>query len=71
MAGTTNARGIWIADGPILTRIYSPEHFSKGRSVVPSPPKTLAINPITTNDDRVNLLTLTATGYVKQMLPFN
>jgi len=48
-----------------------PERFAKGRPIVPMPPKTVAINPITANDDgeyvddRVNFPTLTAAGYVK------
>ena len=48
-----------------------PERFVKGRPIVPMPPKTVAINPITASDDgeyvdeRVNFPTLTAAGYVK------
>ena len=48
-----------------------PERFVKGRPIVPMPPKTVAINPITPSsdgkyvDDRVNFPTLTAAGYVK------
>lgn len=43
----------------------------RGRIIVPMPPETVAINPITEPedgpilDDRVNLPTLTAAGYVK------
>ena len=48
-----------------------PERFVKGRPIVPMPPKTVAIHPITPSndgeyvDDRVNCPTLTAAGYVK------
>lgn len=48
-----------------------PERFSKGRPMVPMPPKSVAINPIKPSDDgefvddRVNFPTLTAAGYVK------
>jgi putative transposase len=48
-----------------------PERFVKGRPIVPMPPKTVAINPITPSndgeyvDDRVIFPTLTEAGYVK------
>jgi putative transposase len=48
-----------------------PESFVKGRPIVPMPPRTVAINPITPSydgeyvGDRVNFPTLTAAGYVK------
>lgn len=48
-----------------------PERFTKGRPIVPMPPKSVAINPVKVNDDgemvddRVNFPTLTAAGYVK------
>jgi len=48
-----------------------PERFVRGRPIVPMPPETVAINPITQVEDgkihadRVNFPTLTAAGYVK------
>lgn len=50
----------------------NPERFVKGRPILPMPPTTVAINPITATDDdeavddRVNFPTLTAAGKVKQ-----
>ncbi len=48
-----------------------PERFVRGRPILPMPPETVAINPITDPEeghilnDRVNFPTLTAAGYVK------
>ncbi len=52
----------------------NPERFVRGRPIVPTPPETVAINPIvepgddTMVDDRVNFPTLSAAGYVKKSL---
>lgn len=52
----------------------NPERFVMGRPLVTMPPTTVAINPITLNDendiltDRVNFPTLAAAGYVKSIL---
>ena len=49
----------------------TPERFVRGRSAVPMPPKSVAINPVTQTDeaievsDRVNFPTLSAAGHAR------
>lgn len=70
---TGDYREIAVQKQSVLDSQYGnhPERFVRGRPIVPMPPETVAINPITQVedgqilDDRVNFPTLTAAGYVK------
>jgi putative transposase len=70
---TGRYREVAVEKQRILDKRYerNPERFVHGHPIVPMPPETVAINPITKTgedlviDDRVNFPTLSAAGYVK------